>query len=404
MSVIDTNTIKRALEVLGLCLAAAMFLSCSRPAAESSKPWNPKAAAAYLDTREIWWMQWTQATRDRGTFCVSCHTVLPFALARPALRKVLGEEALTVNELRLLENVRSRVRLGKQIGPYYTDQSDGDRKSAEALGTESILNALILASFDAQTGSLSDDTRLAFETMWALQQKSGNAKGSWNWLRFDLEPWEANDSAYYGATLAAVAVGSAPENYRSSPEIQSNLSLLREYLNREYAAQSLINRVGLLWASAKLPGLIDQERKESIIKEVLSRQREDGGWSLALLSGTWTDGSFISFLRRCERLVGAALTVKSDGYATGLITFSLLRAGIPRQNPQLQRAVSWLECNQEHTDGRWPPYALNRAPKPESIIGRFRSDAASAYAVLALIDTDHQGGQASVVQSRFRAH
>ena len=52
------------------------------------------------------------------------------------------------------------------------------------------------------------------------------------WLNFGLEPWEANDSQYYGASLA---VGTAAENYRSASEIEDQLKLLRGYLGREYA-------------------------------------------------------------------------------------------------------------------------------------------------------------------------
>ena len=42
--------------------------------------WDPKAAAAYLDRRQSWWMSWPRAQRDHETFCVSCHTAVPYAL------------------------------------------------------------------------------------------------------------------------------------------------------------------------------------------------------------------------------------------------------------------------------------------------------------------------------------
>ena len=70
--------------------------------------------------------------------------------------------------------------------------------------------------------------------MWALQKTTGDDKGAWSWLRFGNEPWEADDSQFYGASLAAVAVGVAPQDYRSAPEIRKNLELLRDYLLREY--------------------------------------------------------------------------------------------------------------------------------------------------------------------------
>jgi len=67
-------------------------LGSARPgAAADPVGWNPKAAAAYLDQRQDWWQKWPGAARDHGTYCVSCHTVATYALARPALRGALGE-------------------------------------------------------------------------------------------------------------------------------------------------------------------------------------------------------------------------------------------------------------------------------------------------------------------------
>jgi len=49
--------------------------------------WDPKAAASYLDGRANWWVAWPSAARDHETFCISCHTGMPYAIARPADRK-----------------------------------------------------------------------------------------------------------------------------------------------------------------------------------------------------------------------------------------------------------------------------------------------------------------------------
>ena len=148
------------------------------------------------------------------------------------------------------------------------------RKTAESRGTESILNALILAAYDVPTGSLSPDTRLALDNMWGQQLKTGEAKGAWSWLQFHNSPWEG-DSQYYGATLAAIAAGTAPGNYRSALEIQGGMELLREYLVRERDSQILIDRLILLWASTKVPGLLTREQQKSIIDEALSKQQAD---------------------------------------------------------------------------------------------------------------------------------
>jgi squalene-hopene/tetraprenyl-beta-curcumene cyclase len=332
------------------------------------------AAAAYLDQRQDWWMEWPRAQRDHDTFCVSCHTAVPYALSRPTLRKALGEQTLSANERRLLDNVTKRVRLWKEVAPFYSDADRGIYKTVESRGTESVLNALILASHDAEMGQLSNDTRTALDAMWAEQQTSGDRKGAWLWLRFNNEPWEADDSDYYGAALAAVAIGTAPENYRASPEIQANLKKLVEYLNRESAKQTAINRVALLWAAARMPGLLEPERQRAIIAELLDKQQADGGWSLASMVGDW------------KRADGTQQEVKSDGYATGLIAFALQQAGLTPGNSQLQRGLAWLIDNQDKKGGSWPGYSLNknREHHISPATALFMNDAATAYAVLAL--------------------
>jgi squalene-hopene/tetraprenyl-beta-curcumene cyclase len=336
--------------------------------------WDPKAAAAYLDRRQTWWMAWPTAQRDHGTFCVSCHTAVPYALSRSALRAALAERVASPNEQRLLDNVTQRVRLWKEVEPFYKDADRGPYKSVESRGTESVLNALILSSRDAQSGRLSNDARTAFANMWAEQQTADKQKGAWLWLRFNNEPWEADDSDYFGATLAAVAIGVAPENYRATAEIQPNLTLLRDYLNREFAAQTTMNHALLLWAAAKVPGLLEPDRQKAIIDELLEKQRVNGGWSLSSLSGDW------------KRHDGTPQETTSDGYATGLITFALQQAGVSAENPKLKRGLAWLTANQDRTDGSWPAYSLNKNKEhhisPETAL--FMNDAATSYAVLSL--------------------
>ncbi|HET9409889.1 MAG TPA: hypothetical protein VFO39_21820 [Candidatus Sulfotelmatobacter sp.] len=154
--------------------------------------------------------------------------------------------------------------------------------------------------------------------------------------------------------------------------------MLREYLNRECAAQTTLNRAYLLWASSKMPGLLPSDLQRAIAKELLAKQQEDGGWSLSSLIGAW------------KRQDNTPQEVKNDGYATGLITYVLQQAGIPEENVHQRRALAWLVGNQNRAEGFWPGYSVNKNEEhhQSADTALFMSDAATAFAVLALSDSD----------------
>jgi squalene-hopene/tetraprenyl-beta-curcumene cyclase len=340
---------------------------------EGKPTWNARAAAGYLDARMEWWLQWPNAKRDHDTACVSCHTALPYALARPALHTLLGEREPAAPERAMAAHVVKRVRMWKEVEPFYSDQTRGLPKSSESRGTEAVMNALVLAARDASTGVLSEDAKQAFANMWALQFTAGELKGAWAWLNFHYEPWESAESPYYGAALAALAVGMAPGGYAAAPEIQDRAKMLRDYLQRSVDKQRLFNRLAVLWASAKVPGLLTPEQQRAIVDEAIKVQLGDGGWSMAGL-GSW------------KRIDGTPLDTASDGHATGLVALVLQQSPATHAKGQLGRALTWLASHQDRS-GHWPASSLNKKRDPASDAGKFMSDAATAYAALALAES-----------------
>lgn len=356
--------------ILWWLLAGCLVAPASEP--KPSSAWDAPAAAAYLEARQSWWLTWPAAARDHQTQCVSCHTTLPYALARPALRAALSEREASAPERQMLEHVTRRVRLWKEVEPFYPDQTRGLPKTSESRGTEAILNAVVLATRDAGTGKLTDETRLAFENLWALQFKSGDMAGGWAWLNFHNEPWEAPSSQYFGNALAAIAIGTAPGGYAASPEIQERVKLLAVYLRNGVEKTHLLNRAMLLWASTRISGVLTAEQRQTIIDELVSKQQADGGWSTTSLVGDW------------KRHDATPLDKETDGFATGLVTYVMQQAGRPQADPIVARGRAWLVQHQNHTNGMWTASSLNKQRDPASDVGKFMSDAATAYAVLAL--------------------
>ena len=133
--------------------------------------------------------------------------------------------------------------------------------------------------------------------------------------------------------------------------------MLRGFLRREYASQPLLNKVYLLWASAGLPGLLNEKERTALVAELTSKQQPDGGWSLSDM-GTW------------KRIDDTPEETKSDGLATGLTVLALEQSGVAKA-PVKRRAglaeaeseprsgeLVCLVAEQEarSCDGYWPLY------------------------------------------------
>ena len=345
-----------------------------------------------MDSREVWWQSWDRTQKDHGTLCISCHTQATFGLARPALRHQLGERQPSAQEQIMLASIEKRVRGWRDMQPFYSDALYGTGKEIESRNAESVLNAIILASYDTPRQNMSERTRMAFDNAWALQSKTGPDAGAWVWQDFDYTPWESKESQYHWAALMAVTLGKECRNVRLSRDavvntpgeesktycadakIAANLKLLLDYLRSHYSSQPIVNKVVALWANKYFPGIVGSDQMPALIDAINRLQQEDGGWSLSNL-GTW------------QRRDKTPLETRSDGYATGLIVLVLEEVtSTSKTNSRVTRGRTWLEANQDKTTGAWPAWSLNKNRDPKSPIGQFMSDAATSYAVLALED------------------
>src|SRR5262245_44764126 len=97
---------------------AFLLLTPMAWSADESKTWKPGQAAKYLDEREKVWFEYAPANRGEvmtQSTCVSCHSVLPYAMGRPALRKLIAGDMATEFEKKLLAQTKSRVENWKKL-------------------------------------------------------------------------------------------------------------------------------------------------------------------------------------------------------------------------------------------------------------------------------------------------
>ena len=293
---------------------------------------SPARAVQFLDAASLSW----QKTRK----CLACHTNCAYLQARPVLP---GQTPAAANVRAYAEELVAKRW-----------KTQGPRWAAEVVAT-----AAALALNDAATtGRLHSLTRIALDRMWTVQRKDGG----WDWLKCGWPPMESDD--HYGATLAAVAVGYAPDAYAQTEAAQRGMASLQEYF-RQHPPETLHQQAMLLWADSRQESLMSEADEQTCIRRLVELQRDDGGWSAATL-GPW------------QRQDGKPQeTTLSDGYGTGFVIFVLRQAGIPSDDARIQRGVSWLKSHQR-ASGRWFSRSLNKDSK------HFLTHAGTAMAILAL--------------------
>lgn len=297
-----------------------------------SKEFSLQRAVGFLDTVALNWQE------ERN--CMTCHTNYAYLYARPTVGA--GSEAHTTVRQYAEQLVNERW------------QEKGPRWDAEVVAT-----AAALSFNDAQTtAELASTTRRALDRMWSIQREDGG----FSWIKCGWPPMESDD--HYGVTLAALAVGVAPDNYRETDEAQAGLQKIYQYFEAHPPA-TLHHRAMMLWANSYLGDLLSEQEEAAYVDQLLKLQKPDGGWALAEL-GDW------------DRADGSPQDLEtSDGYATGFMIYVLRRADIPIENRAIQKGLGWLKSSQRES-GRWFTRSLNRDNK------HFISHAGTAMAIMAL--------------------
>ncbi|MBX9792376.1 MAG: squalene--hopene cyclase [Pirellulales bacterium] len=294
------------------------------------------AAIGFLDAASVNW----QKQRN----CMTCHTNYLYLLARPAI----GADAPAHGIVRQFAE-----KLVTERWP-----SQGPRWDAEVVMT----GAMLALNDRATTGKLHPTTRTALDRAWTVQRDDGG----FSWLKCDWPPMEDDD--HFGATMAAIGVGAAPEGYAQSEAAQAGLAKLREYLRRE-PTPTLHHRLMMVWASLELAEIWNDQQRTAALDELWPLQHDDGGWAVAQL-GPW------------QREDGTPQdTTTSDGYGTGFAVYIARRAGVPADNARLVRAIDWLKTHQR-ASGRWFTRSVHADNE------HFISHAGTAYAILALAACD----------------
>ena len=310
------------LTILTLPFAAALVTTA--PAQDmAARPSPPKIARPKADEPKAATFSMRQAAEQLGTSsvqwtrehkCGSCHSNYPYMISGPLLRD-FGSTGL--REVRAF--FEKRVEGWDNAKPGSKPKWD-----AKVIST-----AQALAACDALTaGSLHPLTRRALDRVWTLQK----ADGGFDWIKCGWPPLEHDD--YYGAIVAALGAGYAPEGYAKGLSARTGLDRIRGYFQKN-PPPDLHHQTMLLWASTRLEGLMTSARQQETIRELRGRQKSDGGWCLPSL-GHWN--------RRNGKPNDPA--APSDGYATGLVVFVLREAGVPASDPAIERGVAWLKANQ----------------------------------------------------------
>ncbi len=303
-----------------------------------SQTYSWDKAVTFLDSAALSWQKQRK--------CFTCHTNYAhlYALPATATKETAGTEVRKFAE----ELITQRW------------EEKGPRWDAEVVAT----GAALAFNDAATTGHLHPLTCKALDRMFTLQREDGG----FTWIKCDWPPMESDD--HYGATLAAIAIGVAPDGYSKTEMAERGMARLRDYFKKN-PGPTLHHRAMILWGDSYVGGILSAEEKQQVLSQLKALQKPDGGWGLATL-GDW------------KRADGQPQDIESsDGYGTGFALYILRRGGVSATDPDIQKGVTWLKTHQRES-GRWFTRSLHK----DSM--HYITHAGSAFAVMALRECEQK--------------
>ncbi len=289
--------------------------------------------------------------------CISCHTNGTYMQIRPALTGHFGPPAADQREFYVAQLKAFKGLEKKQL-------KQGTRPA------QVIYLAAGLAEWDAHvTKQLSEETREALTMMFEIQLDSGTFGTLDCWPPFESD-------AYHEATVAAMAAGTAPGWLASvtDDKTKAGIEKLTQYLRTTPPLHDY-SRVLLLWASTRLPDLLNADQQKELQQVIFRHQRPDGGWAIRTFAKpeAWGSGGRAAKLKSEPDFENPP----SDGHQTGLAILVLRASGVDAKDERIQRGLTWIKSNQRES-GRWWTRSLNTDS------WHFISYSGTAYPVLAL--------------------
>ena len=296
---------------------------------------EPMLESFSLTAAKEYLAQSSQAWTEKRN-CVSCHTNGTFMQLAPTLGPMFKEQVEQHRKFFVLESSKFKRAPATAI-----------RSGLKPTQLAYVANGL--AAYDEVQGKLSAETKEALDLMLTVQSEDGSYSNLDCWPPFE-------SSSYHGATVAAMALVTAPGYLSQVSEAQQKqIDVLQNYLQKTKPPHDY-GRLLLLQVGIKWKGLISDELQQETIAMILKHQQKDGGWAMRTFATpeTWGGGSRKDKLNAEPNKDAPA----SDGHQTGLAIMLLRESGTPADHPAIQAGIKWIKSNQRES-GRWWTRSLN---------------------------------------------